>query len=202
MTDTLAVHHTHFPDPQQDTFSKTILGFWIYLMTDCIIFATLFATYAVLHSSTFGGPSSNDLFSLKTAFAETMVLLTSSFACGLGILAACRQEKTKVLFWLSCALLLGLSFVAMELTEFTHLVQEGHSWRTSAFLSSFFTLVGTHGFHVSVGLLWLVVLLAQIVVRGFTVTTFRRLVCFSMFWHFLDLVWIFIFTFVYLLGVI
>jgi cytochrome o ubiquinol oxidase subunit 3 len=193
---------TSVPDSHQDTYSKTTLGFWMYLMTDCILFATLFATYAVLHNHTFGGPSSHDLFNLSTAFAETMILLFSSVTCGLGILAALRNEKNKVIGWLAISFLLGASFIALELTEFTHLVQEGNSWRKSAFLSSFFTLVGTHGLHVSIGLLWMMVMMGQVFTFGVTVETFRRLVVFSLFWHFLDLVWIFIFTFVYLMGVI
>lgn len=193
---------SQYPDPHQDTFSKTVLGFWIYLMTDCMIFASLFATYAVLHGNTFGGPSSQQLFNLSTAFAETMFLLLSSFTCGFGMLAATRLQKNKMLAWFACSFLLGLSFVAMELHEFTHFVNAGYSWKTSAFLSSFFSLVGTHGFHVSVGLLWMGVLMVQIIRQGITIHTFRRLVCFSLFWHFLDLVWIFIFTFVYLFGVI
>lgn len=191
-----------FPDPHQDTFTKNVFGFWIYLMTDCILFATLFTTYGVLHGSTFGGPTSQDIFQLRTAFVETLVLLFSSVTCGLGMLASLKNEKNKVIGWFSVAFLFGLSFVIIELNEFTHLIREGHSWQISAFLSAFFTLVGTHGAHVSVGLLWMVVLLSQIVYKGLTVTTFRRLVCFSMFWHFLDLVWIFIFTFVYLMGVL
>lgn len=191
-----------FPDPHQDTFSKTVLGFWMYLMTDCILFATLFSTYAVLHSNTFGGPTSQDLFDLNTTLAETFALLISSVTCGFGMLAACRNQKYKLIAWFAVAFLLGASFVAMELTEFTGLVREGHSWEKSAFLSAFFTLVGTHGLHVSVGLLWMTVLMIQIFVKGITTTTFRRLVCFSLFWHFLDLVWVFIFTFVYLMGVI
>lgn len=138
---------------------------------------------------------------MPLAFAETIVLLTSSFICGLGMLAVCRQKKVLSLIYLGCAFLLGLSFVVMEVSEFTHFVNEGYTWKTSAFLSSFFTLVGTHGLHVSIGLLWLAVVIAQIIGRGFTIDTFRRLVCFSMFWHFLDLVWIFIFTFVYLMGI-
>jgi cytochrome o ubiquinol oxidase subunit III len=202
MTDSLTMQQTKFPDPHQDTYSKTVLGFWMYLMTDCIVFATLFTTYGVLHHETFGGPTSQELFRLPIALAETLVLLISSFTCGLGILAACRNEKNKILPWLIIAFLMGLAFVVMELNEFTHLVREGNSWRRSAFLSSFFTLVGTHGLHVSIGLVWLIVLMGQIVAKSLTVTTFRRLVCFSMFWHFLDLVWIFIFTFVYLIGVI
>lgn len=205
----LTVHHTpeahpdtRTPDPHQDTFAKTFLGFWMYLMTDCVVFATLFATYAVLHNSTFGGPSSRDLFNLSTAFVETMILLFSSVTCGFGILAAVHNKKNWVVVWFAVTVLLGASFVGIELHEFTHLVQEGNSWQKSAFLSSFFTLVGTHGLHVSFGLLWMIVMMVQVFILGITIDTFRRLVVFSLFWHFLDLVWIFIFTFVYLMGVI
>lgn len=190
------------PDPHQDTFQKTIFGFWVYLMTDCILFGTLFATYAVLHTSTFGGPTTKDLFSLSTALTETLLLLASSFTCGLGLLAAAKSRKNSLLAWLALSFSLGLSFVILELREFSHFIQEGHSWHESAFLSSFFTLVGTHGLHVSIGLLWLLVLVGQFIFQGLNVDTFRRAVCFNMFWHFLDLVWIFIFTFVYLIGVI
>jgi cytochrome o ubiquinol oxidase subunit III len=202
MIQKVTVQPTKFPDPHQDSFSRTILGFWIYLMTDCILFATLFTTYAVLHSETFGGPTSHQIFNLNTALTETLILLFSSITCGFAVLAACKMQKKQIMAWLIVTFLLGLSFVIIELTEFTHLVQEGNSWRRSAFLSSFFTLVGTHGLHVTFGLLWLSILAGQIVLKGVTIPTFRRLVCFSMFWHFLDLVWIFIFTFVYLLGVI
>jgi len=211
MSKDLAIHHydtldahadISCPDPHQDTFSKTVAGFWIYLMTDCLLFGTLFATYAVLHNETFGGPSSHELFTLSYAFIETMILLFSSVTSGLGILAALRNEKNQVVAWFSLAFVLGASFVAMELFEFSNMVQEGHSWRRSAFLSSFFTLVGTHGLHVSTGLLWMMVLMAQIFWQGITTITFRRIVVFGLFWHFLDVVWIFIFTFVYLLGVI
>lgn len=211
MSKPLTIHHDdtlerfpdiRIPDPHQDTFSKTALGFWLYLMTDCLLFATLFCTYAVLHDHTFGGPSSHELFNLKTTFTETMLLLFSSVTCGLGMLAALKNKTNTVIFWLALSFLLGASFVAMELTEFTHLLREGHSWTKSAFLSSFFSLVGTHGFHVSIGLLWMAVMMIQLFCVGVTVNTFRRLVVFSMFWHFLDLVWIFIFTFVYLMGVI
>lgn len=211
MTDWLTIHHadtleahadTSLPDPHQDTFSRTVLGFWMYLMTDCLLFGSLFATYAILHHSTFGGPSSRELFSLSTAFVETMILLLSSVACGFGMLASLRNETSKTIAWLAVAFALGASFVAMELHEFSHLVQEGNSWQRSAFLSSFFTLVGTHGLHVSIGLCWLAVMMAQLYFKGITVATFRRLVVFSLFWHFLDLVWIFIFTFVYLMGVL
>lgn len=209
MDESLTIHHTReahpdlsIPDPHQDTFSKNILGFWIYLMTDCILFTSLFTAYAVLHNSTFGGPSSREIFDLKTTFAETMVLLFSSVTCGFAMLAALRNQRKRIIPWLIVSFLLGASFVVIEVTEFSHLVHEGNSWRRSAFLSSFFTLVGTHGTHVSIGLLWMLVMMVQVHLFGITVHTFRRLACFSMFWHFLDLVWIFIFTFVYLIGVI
>lgn len=190
------------PDPHQDTFSRNVLGFWVYLMTDCLLFGTLFATFAILHKETFGGPSGATIFKLPTVIAETAVLLVSSATCGLGVLASLKNRKGKVLAWLIISFLLGASFVTMEVSEFADLVRKGDSWQTSAFLTSFFTLVGTHGFHVSVGLLWIIVLLFQIAFKGITINTFRRLVIFSMFWHFLDLIWIFIFTFVYLMGVI
>lgn len=204
----LTIHHTvdlhadlSVPDPHQDVFSRTTLGFWIYLMTDCILFATLFATYAVLHDSTFGGPSSRDLFDLSTAFTETMILLCSTVACGFAMLSAVKSEKYRVIAWLCGAFILGASFITLELREFSHLVHEGNSWQKSAFLSSFFTLVGTHGLHVSIGLFWMLVMMFQVFFYSIDVNTFRRLAVFSLFWHFLDLIWIFIFTFVYLLGV-
>ncbi len=202
MTEGVVLQDLAVPDPHQDAYSRTILGFWIYLMTDCIIFATLFTCYGVLHHETFGGPGPHDLFTWHLPLAETTVLLLSSFTAGLGTLASLRMSKKGVLFWFAIAFLFGLSFVVMEIYEFRNLIHEGHDWTKSAFLSSFFTLVGTHGFHVSCGLLWMIVMLGQIAFKGITVTTFRRLICFNMFWHFLDLVWIFIFTFVYLMGII
>ena len=208
MTD-FTIHHSDYPkgdtsvlDIHQDTFSKTILGFWTYLMTDCLLFATLFVTYAVMHSSTFGGPSSHDLFELNTAFAETMILLLSSVTCGLAVLSAVKGKNSHIIFWLGVTFLLGASFIILELHEFHQMVSEGHDWTVSAFLSAFFTLVGTHGLHVSFGLLWMAVMICQVLWQGLNVDTFRRLIVFSLFWHFLDLIWIFIFTFVYLAGVI
>jgi cytochrome o ubiquinol oxidase subunit 3 len=195
------IKDTRLPDPHQDTFSKVVFGFWTYLMTDCLLFATLFATYAVLRTATFQGPSSQELFELPLVFFETLVLLFSSLTCGIAILSAKKEKPQKALFWLGLTFLLGALFIATELHEFSALVSQGHSWQKSAFLSSFFTLVGTHGLHVSFGLLWILVLSAQLLYQGITTDTFRRLVVFSLFWHFLDLIWIFIFTFVYLLGV-
>lgn len=203
----MTVHHSRephpdlsFPDPHQDTFSRVTFGFWCYIMTDCLIFATLFATYAVLHNGTFGGPTAHDLYRLDTAFAETIALLLSSITSGFALLASLKSQKNHAVFWLLLAFLFGASFVGMELTEFHKIVQEGHDWTHSAFLSSFFTLVGTHGLHVSIGLFWMANMIVQLFFLGVTIDTFRRLVVFSLFWHFLDLVWIFIFTFVYLVG--
>jgi cytochrome o ubiquinol oxidase subunit 3 len=181
---------------------KTIFGFWVYLMTDCVLFASLFATYAVLHSNTFGGPSGQQLFSLPYVLTETVILLTSSFTCGLGVLAAQRLAKKQVLAWFSVTFGLGVAFLSMELTEFTHLVHDGNSWRRSGFLSSFFTLVGTHGLHITVGLIWMLVLMAKVLSHGLNPTNVKRLTLLSLFWHFLDVIWIFIFTIVYLLGAI
>ena len=208
---TVPIHHeetlerppdTRTPDPHQDTFSKNVLGFWLYLMTDCLLFASLFATYAILHRKTFGGPTSAEIFSLPLAFTETMILLLSSVTCGFAILSSLKNKQKGVMAWLIISCLLGLIFVGMELHEFTYLLEEGASWRVSAFLTSYFALVGTHGLHVSIGLLWMVVLISQIAWLGINTDTFRRLIIFSLFWHFLDVVWIFIFTFVYLMGVI
>lgn len=181
---------------------KTTLGFWTYLMTDCVLFATLFATYAVLHNNTFGGPGGPELFELPFVLAETLILLTSSFTCGLAILAMHQQNRQAVLVWLGVTFALGAIFLGMELFEFAHLVDEGNSWQRSGFLSAFFTLVGTHGLHITAGLIWIASMMVQVGRRGLTPHTARRLTLLSLFWHFLDIVWIFIFTFVYLLGVL
>jgi cytochrome o ubiquinol oxidase subunit 3 len=169
-------------------------------MTDCILFGTLFATYIVLHQSTLGGPTGGDLFDMPFILVETLILLTSSFTCGLGMLAVRQKKRSQSLFWFGFTFILGLAFLSMELYEFSHLVTEGNSWQRNAFLSSFFTLVGTHGLHILIGLLWLIVMGWQMLRHGFTRGVVRRLTLFSMFWHFLDIVWIFIFTFVYLMG--
>lgn len=183
-----------------DVDAKTTFGFWVYLMTDLVLFASLFATYAVLRNNTFGGPSGHTLFSMPFVLAETLILLTSSFTAGLAILAVHRHNKNLALFWFIATFALGAAFLGMEINEFSHLVQEGNSWRTSGFLTAFFTLVGTHGAHIATGLLWMLVLMVQVEQRGLTRSTIRRLTLLSLFWHFLDIVWIFIFTFVYLMG--
>jgi cytochrome o ubiquinol oxidase subunit 3 len=180
--------------------NKTVFGFWLYLMTDCVLFASLFATFAVLHNSTYGGPSGKELFSLPFVLTETLILLTSSFTCGLAILSAQRDDKRAVAGWLAVTALLGVAFLTMELTEFHHLYAEGNSWRRSGFLSAFFTLVATHGLHILTGLIWMSTMIYQVLRHGLIPGIRKRLTLLSMFWHFLDVVWIFIFTIVYLYG--
>lgn len=185
---------------RREADSKSLFGFWVYLMTDCVLFASLFATFAVLRSSTFGGPSGSDLFSLPFVLVETLALLTSSFTCGLGLLAARRGDKRQVLMLFGLTFLLGVFFLTMEISEFHRLALEGNSWRRSGFLSAFFTLVSTHGLHITFGLLWMLVLGWQVLKRGLKRTVVRQLTMLSLFWHFLDIIWIFIFTIVYLMG--
>jgi len=195
------LHHDHH-DHEAEATNKVVYGFWIYIMSDCILFASIFATFAVLRNNTFGGPSGKELFDMPYVLIETFILLTSSFTYGLAMLAAHKQNKNQVLFWLLITFLLGLSFVGMEINEFHHLIIEGNGPSRSAFLSSFFTLVGTHGLHVSCGLIWMILLIMQVSQHGLTALTTRKLSCLSLFWHFLDIVWIFVFTIVYLMGVI
>ena len=181
---------------------KVTFGFWIYLMTDCLIFASLFAVYVVQRSATAGGPTSNELFDLPFVLGETLLLLTSSFTCGLMLLAAQAHKKGLVLAGLAITGLLGAGFLAMEMTEFAHLIQEGYSWQRSGFLTAFFVLVGTHGLHILIGMLWLMVMIYRVARVGITPATLRKLTLFSLFWHFLDVIWIFIFTIVYMIGVL
>ena len=181
-------------------FKRKTLGFWVYLMTDCVLFATLFATFAVLRTATAGGPAGSDLFDLNFVLIETMILLTSSFTVGLAMLAAERGYRYQSLVWLVITFALGATFLGMELWEFNHLIGEGHGWQQSAFLSSYFVLVGTHGLHIAVGLLWMGVMIFRLIQRNFKETDVRRLSLLSLFWHFLDIIWIFIFSFVYLIG--
>lgn len=186
----------------QQEFSKTTLGFWIYLMTDCVLFASLFAAYAVLRGGTAGGPSGADIFELDFVLGETLLLLVSSLTSGLAIIGVKTGNRRFVASMLVATFVLGAGFLAMELTEFAKLISEGYGWQASAFLSAFFTLVATHGLHITIGLLWIIVLLVSLYKRGITNTFSKRVVLFSLFWHFLDIIWIFIFTLVYLLGAI
>lgn len=184
----------HHPPP------GTLLGFWLYLMSDCLLFAVLFGAYAVLGRSYAAGPAGADLFELPVVAANTALLLLSSITYGFAMIAMQGGSKRGVLAWLAVTGLFGLGFLSLELNEFVHLIREGAGPQRSAFLSSFFTLVGTHGLHVTFGTVWLVTLMAQVGKLGLTFDNKRRLVCLSMFWHFLDVVWIGVFTFVYLMG--
>jgi cytochrome o ubiquinol oxidase subunit 3 len=179
---------------------KTIFGFWVYLMTDLLMFAVLFAAYSVLHGNIYNGPASKEIFNLPFALWETMILLTSSFTSGLGMLAAHEKSKKQVLIWFGITFLLGLAFLGLELSEFNKLFTEGNGFQRSAFLSSFFTLVGTHGLHITTGLVWMFICLVKVSSKGLTKGIIRKLTLLSLFWHFLDIVWIFIFTIVYLMG--
>lgn len=194
--------HEPEPDPHHDLYSKTIFGFWVYLMTDFMLFATLFATYDVLHTSVFGGPSARDLFNLHYTLFQTLIILTGSFVIGLGGAMAHRRRRTATILLFILAFLLGFAFFGMQLGEFVHLIRQGHDWRQSAFLSIYFTIVGTHALHVLIALLWFVVLLIPVFADGLTEGSIRRLTCLRMFWQFLGIVWVFIFTVVYLLGVL
>ncbi|WP_250622898.1 cytochrome o ubiquinol oxidase subunit III [Pinirhizobacter soli] len=178
----------------------TGFGFYLYLLSDGILFAALFAAFAVLRTATDGGPDGHMLFSARNAFVETACLLTSSFTCGIAMLACDRRNKFVALIGFLVTAVLGIAFLTLEIHEFSDLMAKGYGPDRSAFLSSFFTLVGTHGLHVTCGILWLGVLLVQFLLRGFTPAILRRFLCLSLFWHVLDVVWIGVFTFVYLVG--
>ncbi len=189
-------------DEHAHSGGSTMLGFWLYLMSDCLIFAVLFATYGVLGRNYAAGPSGADLFDLRLVAVNTAMLLFSSITYGFAMLAMDKGKQALMQRWLVVTGLFGLAFLAIELYEFAHLIHEGATPMRSAFLSSFFTLVGTHGLHVTFGLIWLTVLMVQVSKRGLIEANRRRLLCLSMFWHFLDVIWIGVFTFVYLMGVL
>ncbi|SDG80576.1 cytochrome bo3 quinol oxidase subunit 3 [Vibrio xiamenensis] len=192
---------THAHEHHHDAGANKLFGFWIYLMSDCILFATLFATYAVLSGANAGGPIGKDIFEIPFVFVETMLLLFSSITFGFGMISMKRQDLAGMKRWMIVTFLLGLGFIGMEIYEFHHLIEEGFGPQRSAFLSAFFTLVGTHGLHVTFGLIWLAVAYQQLSSKGLTDTVKTRFQCLSLFWHFLDIVWICVFTIVYLLGV-
>ena len=183
--------------------SHSVFGFWLYLMTDCVLFASLFAVFAVMAHQVAGGPTGKDLFDIPGVALETAVLLLSSITYGFAMLGAHKRKSGVVLGWLAITFVLGLAFLWFEVQEFSHLIAEGAGPSRSAFLSSFFTLVGTHGLHVTVGLIWMVVLAVQIVLKPeMSEREITRLACLSLFWHFLDIVWICVFSFVYLGSVL
>ncbi len=191
----------HHAGAHESAGSNKLFGFWIYLMSDCILFAAIFATYAVLSHNYAGGPGGKELFHLPYVLVETMLLLTSSLTYGFAMLALHRGSKQQVLLWLLVTFLLGLGFFGMEINEFGQLIAEGHGPQRSGFLSAFFTLVGTHGAHIFFGLIWMAVMMLQLALGGLTAVTRTRLLCLSLFWHFLDVIWIGVFTIVFLMGV-
>jgi cytochrome o ubiquinol oxidase subunit III len=175
-------------------------GFWIFLLSDIIMFSAIFATYAVLARATAGGPTGAELFNQTNVAIETACLLASSFTCGLMSLAINEENRGATYLGAAVTFLLGAAFLTLELREFADMIAKGATPQRSAFLSAFFTLVGCHGLHVGVGLLWLVVMMAQVAAKGFRATVQRRLLCFSLFWHALDIIWVALFTIVYLMG--
>lgn len=195
MTSVTEEHHGH-----EDKGDKVVFGFWLYIMSDCLLFATLFATFAVLGHSYAGEITPKDLFSLEFVAGETALLLFSSFTFGMAMLGAHKKNMVNMMFWLVVTFLLGAGFLGMELYEFYHFSHEGASPQTSAFWSSFYALVGTHGLHVFSGLIWMIVLFVHFYRDGFSEDNAIRLACLSLFWHFLDIIWICVFSFVYLLG--
>ncbi|WP_448133765.1 cytochrome o ubiquinol oxidase subunit III [Stenotrophomonas rhizophila] len=194
----LAGGHHDQAHEHHDDGSKTVVGFWMYLMGDCLIFAVLFATFGVLLNGTADGPSGKELFKLGFVLSETVVLLLSSFTFGLAMLGLQANKRNQVVGWLATTGLLGAVFIGMELYEFAELIHEGATPDVSAYLSAYFTLVATHGLHVTFGLLWLAIMIHQVLKFGLDGIVRRRLACLSLFWHFLDLIWICVFTFVYL----
>lgn len=187
-------------EAESEISDPKVFGFWVYLMTDLIIFAALFACFIVLHQNTFAGPTAKELFHFPSVLTETLILLTSSFTCSLGMLAVHHQLKKWAIIWFMITFLLGASFLFIEISEFIDFIEKDASWQRSAFLSSFFTLVGTHGLHIFVGLLWMLVMMFRIALRPLVEHSISRIFRMTLFWHFLDFVWIFIFTVVYGMG--
>ncbi len=186
--------HTH------NVEETTIFGFWLYVMGDAVLFSALFAAYWVLLPNTFGGPTIREIVHLPHALAETILLLFSSFACAPALLAASQRRTVPLVSWFALVFCIGIAFLALELSEFQHLIDAGITWQRSAFLSAFFTLVGTHGLHIAFALVWLAALMAQLFLRGIDEVLLRRLTCFRLFWQFSVVVWVFMFTVVYLMG--
>lgn len=189
-------------DQRRDEYAEREFGFWLYLMTDSIIFALLFATYVIMADNVAAGPSARDLFDLRHTAGETFLLLCSSITFGFATLAALARQNARVVLWLAVTVGLGVGFVAMELSEFAGMISAGAEPGTSGFLSAFYTLVGTHGLHVSVGMVGILVMIGQVLTKGLTAPVLSRLFRLGLFWHFLDIVWIGIFSVVYLPGVL
>ncbi len=188
------------PGPSEETLDLRDFGFWLYLMTDAIIFSLLFATYVVMFQNTATGPVPRDVFDITHVFAETMFLLVSSVTFGFASLASVREQKGQAVIWLMVTIVFGAGFISLEVIEFVGMIQSGAGPQTSGFLTAFFTLVGTHGAHVSLGMIGIVVMITQILIKGLTSPVKSRLHRLGLFWHFLDIVWIGIFSIVYMPG--
>ncbi|MEM7169398.1 MAG: cytochrome o ubiquinol oxidase subunit III [Pseudomonadota bacterium] len=195
-------HSSHGEGEEHHPPTGTMLGFWVYLMSDCLIFGSLFAVHAVLGRNYAAGPAPADLFEIDMILVATFALLFSSITYGFAVLRMDKNDLRGTQVWLVVTGFFGAVFLMLEIAEFSHLWHIGATPMASAFLSSFYTLVGTHGLHVTAGCIWLLVLLAQLQMHGLTLENRRRVMCLSMFWHFLDLIWIGVFSFVYLAGVI
>lgn len=202
MTNHASTLQSHTEEVRREMAANQVFGFWIYLMSDLILFSAIFATFAVLSRNYAGGPTGKELFHLPYVLAETLLLLCSSATCGLAMVAMLHEKKSGVMLGLAATFLLGLGFISMEINEFHRMVLDGNGPGRSAFLSAFFTLVGTHGIHVCCGLLWMAAAIIQVGRKGLSVPVQARLMRLSMFWHFLDIVWIWVFTVVYLRGVL
>ncbi len=194
--------HSVLSEEARHEDGKTMFGFWTYLMTDFVLFASLFAVFIVLRGNILHGFAGNELFNMQVVLAETLILLTSSLTCGIFLLSARAGHVNGALAWMFATALLGVAFICIELTEFVGLIQEGNGPSSSGFFSAFFTLVGTHGLHVVAGLAWMIALMIRVAQCGLTRANMRKLMLLGMFWHFLDIIWIFIFTIVYLMGTI
>jgi cytochrome o ubiquinol oxidase subunit 3 len=198
------VHHEPLSTAEAGPAPKRIVvafGFWIFLLSDIVMFSALFAAYAVLLRSTAGGPTGAQLFNQNNVAIETACLLASSYTCGLMSLAANARRRAGIYFFAVVTFVLGAAFLALEVREFADMIARGATPQRSAFLSAFFTLVGCHGLHVTAGLIWLAVMMAQVAFKGFRAAVERRLLCFALFWHALDIIWVWLFTVVYLMGV-
>lgn len=191
----------HDVEHHHDMAGDTVFGFWVYILSDCILFATLFATFAVLSGNFSGAPTAKELFELDYVLYETILLLLSSFTFGMTMLAANVRNLKTMLNWLGATFLLGLGFLIMEINEFIHFTREGAAAWTSGAWSAFYGLVGTHGLHVFGGMCWMIILVIHFLKDGFTEHNTVRLMCLSLFWHFLDIIWICVFSVVYLMGV-
>lgn len=192
--------NTH-EDPHADPYSKTVFGFWVYLLTDFVLFATVLATYFVLRDSTFGGPAACALLPLPFTLLQTLVLLTAAFTAGISNVFAHRQNRTATLGWLLCTFVLGLFFLWMESLGFLSLIKEGNGWDRSAFLSAYFTLLGTHAAHIIFALFWTLLFFGYVCLHGLSPVSLQRATCLRLFWQFLAMIWVGIATMVYLLGV-